>query len=293
MPHRHQTLGLLLGLLAVCLFGGSLPATRAAVAGFDPWFVTAARAAIGGLVAIVPFLVARPRFPRERLGTLVTIALCLIVGFPAALALASVTVPAAHGGVILGLLPLATAIAAVFVTGERPSLAFWMLSLAGAALVVAFALREGDLVVVSGDVYLAVAIALTGIGYAFSAKLSRTLPAWEAIGWPLLLTLPFALIVSFLSWPTGAGAAPASAWIGLAYLGIVSQFVAYAVWNAALSIGGVARIGQLQLLQPFITFALSAVFLGETITATMIGFALAVALVVALGRRVAIARRGG
>ena len=273
------------------MFSGSLPATRAAVAHLDPWFVTVARAAIGGVLALGLIVVRRPPVPHAHLGTLALIVLCLVIGFPAMLAIASVTVPAAHGGVILGLLPLATAIAAVPLAGERPSLFFWVLSLIGAGLVVAFALRDGNAAVVTGDIFIALAVTLTGVGYTLSGVMSRTIPGWTVIAWALVLSLPPTAIATWWLWPANAASVPLSAWLGLIYVGAVAQFIGYAAWNAALAIGGVARIGQLQLIQPFATIALAAIFLGETIDAEMIGFALAVGLVVALGRRAAIGLR--
>jgi drug/metabolite transporter (DMT)-like permease len=89
-------------------------------------------------------------------------------------------------------------------------------------------------------------------------------------------------------WPRNAESVPLSAWAGLLYGGVMSQFVGYALWNAALAAGSIARTGQLQLLQPFVTMALAATFLGETVDATTIAFAIAVACVVALGRRAVI-----
>jgi drug/metabolite transporter (DMT)-like permease len=288
MPRSHPTLGLFLGLAAVLIFGGSLPATRLAVAGLDPWFVTAGRAAIGGTVAVVMLAAERPRFPRAKAGILVLISLCLVIGSPAFIALASRSVPAAHGGVILGILPLATAIAAVPLAGERPSAWFWMLSLAGAGLVAAFALREGNVSLITGDLFLAAAVTLTGIGYTLSALLARAMPGRTVIAWALLISLPITLAGCVVLWPGNAAAVAPSAWAGLVYGGVMSQFIGYALWNAALAAGGVARIGQLQLLQPFVTIALAAIFLSETVDAAMIGFAIAVALVVMLGRRAVI-----
>jgi drug/metabolite transporter (DMT)-like permease len=293
MQPSTRTLGLVLGLIAATMFGASLPATRAAVAGgLDPWFTVAGRAVVGGVLALAMLAVTRPPFPRAHLGKLALISLFLVIGFPAALAIASLTVPSAHGGVILGLLPLATTIAAVALAGERPSLAFWGLSLVGAGLVVAFALRDGSLAVVTGDIYLALAVTLTGIGYTLSGILSRTLPGWEVIAWALALSFPFVAIAMFVLWPANAAAIPASAWIGLAYSGVFAQFVGYALWNMALARGGVARVGQLQLLQPFITLVIAALFLGETIDTEMVVFATAIVIVVALGRRAAIRQRG-
>ncbi len=292
MPRTNPAAGLLLGLLAVTIFGGSLPATRAAVAGgLDPWFVTAARAAIGGVIGLAILAVVRPPLPRGRFASLTMVSALLVVVFPAAIAFASVSVPAAHGGVVLGLLPLGTAIAAAAIAHERPSAYFWLLSLVGAALVVAFALRDGDVGLAVGDLFLIVAITATGIGYTIAALQSRALPSWQVIAWALVISLPPALLACLLLWPPDMAAIPASAWIGLAYSGVMTQFVAYAIWNAALALGGVARIGQLQLIQPFITFAIAAIFLGETVDTTMIAFAVAVAIVVALGRKAAIGVR--
>jgi drug/metabolite transporter (DMT)-like permease len=292
MQTSNRTLGLILGLLAVAIFGGSLPATRAAVAGgLDPWFVTAARAGIGGVIGLALLGWWRPRVPYERMRTLALISACLVIGFPAALAIASVSVPSAHGGVILGLLPLASAVGAVAIAGERPSPAFWLLTVAGAALVVAFALRDGSVEIVTGDIFLGAAVVLTGVGYTLSAVLSRTIPGWQVSAWPLVLALPLAAVGCIAMWPAAPASIPVSAWIGVIYSGVMTQFVGYAVWNQALALGGVARIGQLQLLQPFVTFVIAAIFLGETIDATMVGFAVAVVAVVALGRRAAVRLR--
>lgn len=291
MTQTNRSLGLILGLIGVVMFGGSLPATRVAVAYLDPWFVTAARAAIGGILAAGALAVRRPRLPRDHLGRLALISLCLVIGFPAMMAIASVTVPAAHGSVILGLLPLATTVAAVPLAGERPSLFFWILSLVGAGLVATFALRDGNIAVATGDIFLALAVTLTGIGYTLSGVMSRTTPGWQVIAWALVISLPLAIVATIVLWPANAAAAPWSAWIGLVYVGAISQFIGYAFWNMALAMGGVARVGQLQLVQPFVSMGLAALFLAEPVTGEMIGFALAVVAVVALGRRAAVRSR--
>ncbi len=290
MPKSRESLGLLFGLVAVALFGGSLPATRIAVLDLDPWLVTAARALVAGIVGLSIVVAVGIAFPRAYLGRLFAVAACLVIGFPAALALAVVTVPASHGSVVLALLPLATTLGAVVFAGERPSLRFWLLTLAGAVLVAVFALREGDVAIVVGDVFLVAGVLVCGGGYAIAATLSRSLPGWQVITWAVVLSLPVAVPATLILWPADAGAVPAAAWAGVAYGGIVSQFIAYAIWNAALAWGGVARIGQLQLLQPFVTFLIAAPLLGERIDAATVVFAVAVAVVVALGRRAAVAR---
>ena len=199
--------------------------------------------------------------------------------------------PSAHGGVILGLLPIATAVAAVFVAGERPSLFFWMMSLLGAALVVAFSLRDGGLVPAPADLLLIVAVGVCGTGYAFAGTLSRRMPGWEVISWAVVLGLPVLAPLTFVLWPEDAAAAPWPSWAGLAYVAFVSQYLGFWLWNSALATGGVARIGQLQLLQPFATLAIAALVLGEVVDLRMILFATAVVVVVAIGLRARVGTR--
>ena len=285
LAHSRRSLGLVFGLTGVTIFGGSFPATRLAVADLDPWFVTAARAAIGGLLALAAVAALRRRLPREHIGPLLVVALCVVLGFPILSAIALTTVPAAHGGVILALLPLATAAAAVIFAGERPSPLFWVFAALGSAIVLVFALRESNLTLVAGDIYLLLSVAAAAIGYAISGRLTRALPGWEVISWALVLTLPVSLAATLLLWPSNVADVSVPAWLGLAYVGAMSQYIGFWAWNAALAIGGVARVGQLQLLQPFVTFALSALVLSETITPETIAFALAVVVVVAIGRR--------
>jgi len=291
MQRSDQTLGLALGLLGVIIFGGSLPATRLAVSGgLDPLFMTAARAALAGLAAVAVLVVMRRRPPWPHFRLLFVAMLCLAILFPGLAAFALTTVPAAHGGVILALLPLATAAAAFAFAGERPSLKFWLFAVLGSALVVAFALRDG-IVVVTGDAYLFLVVIVGGVGYAVSGRLAREMPGWEVISWALVICLPVSLPAAVLLWPHDIDAVETSAWLGLAYSAMMVQYVGFWAWNAGLAIGGVARVGQVQLLQPFVTFVLAAIFLSERIDIVMVGFAIAVVTVVALGRRAAVGVR--
>lgn len=275
------------------LFSGSLPASRVAVADLSPWFITAGRAFIAGIVALGLIALWRPVYPRGKTVRLVLIAACLVVGLPLLFAVASLTVPSSHGAVVVGLLPLATAIAAVPIAGDRPSPAFWLLGVLGAIVVGIYALRGGDHDIVVGDLYLVLAVAITGVGYALSGTMARAVPGWEVIAWALTLVFPFAAVAVVLLWPSDAGGVHWTAWVALIYSGVVVQFVAYACWNAALAIGGVSRIGQLQVLQPFFTIVIAALILGEVVDEETVLFAAVVVLIVALSRRTTIRERPG
>src|SRR4051794_31972061 len=137
----REHLGLLLGSVGMAIFGGTLPATRIAVSAIDPFAVTALRTAIAGLCSLTLLILLRRRPPPRHLWFQLFITmLCVSVLFPFLMALAVQTVDAAHGGVVMGILPIATALVAVLITHERPKPLFWITSFAGAALVIAFAL---------------------------------------------------------------------------------------------------------------------------------------------------------
>lgn len=291
MRGHHLAFGLVLGTFAVILFAASLPMTRLAVLALDPWFVTAARGALAGLVAAAVLVVLRRPIPWRNLPRIGIIALCLVIGFPGLMAVAMTTVPSAHGGVILGLLPIATAVAAVFVAGEKPSAFFWIMSILGAALVIIFSMRDGAIVPVAGDLLLFIAVAICGTGYAFAGTLSRRMPGWEVISWAVVVSLPVLVPLTLLLWPANVAAAPWPSWVGLIYVALVSQYFGFWLWNSALAIGGVARMGQVQLLQPFATLAIAATLLGEAIDLRMFIFATAVVAVVALGLRARVASK--
>jgi drug/metabolite transporter (DMT)-like permease len=291
MRANHLLLGLILGVIAVILFGASLPMTRLAVLALDPFFVTAARGAGAGLVAAVVLILLRRPIPWPDLRALAMTSLCLVIGFPGLMAIAMTSVPSGHGGVILGLLPIATAVAAVFVASERPSLFFWAMSLTGALLVVLFSIPDGGLVPVPGHLLLFAGVAICGAGYALAGSLSRRMPGWEVISWAVVASLPVLLPATLLLWPEAPARAPWSAWAGLAYQVLVSQYFGFFLWNSALALGGIARIGQVQLLQPFATLALATILLSEPIELRTILFASAVVVVVALGLRARVGLR--
>lgn len=288
----RETLGLLLGFVGVVIFGGTLPFTRLAVEALDPWFVSAGRAALSGLLAGATLLVLRKPWPSARdAGALGLAALCLVGGFPVLTALAMQRVPASHGGVVLGILPLATAAMSALISGERPSLAFWLAAMAGAALVVGFALRDGGGRFELGDLYLLGAVAASSLGYVVSGRLTqRGFSGWEVISWVLVIALPVTTPLALALAPPDIQAVPSASWVGFAYVTFLSQYLGFFAWNAGLGLGGIARVSQVQLLQTFVTLMIAAALNGERVDGWTWFVAIAVVALVVLGRKAAIGR---
>jgi drug/metabolite transporter (DMT)-like permease len=286
-PHTsREQLGLFLGFVGVVIFGGTLPGTRLAVSAIDPAALTALRAAIAGVCSLALLIaLRRPLPPRALWPQLVIAMICVVILFPLFMALGMQTVDASHGGVVLGVLPIATALAAVGITHERPRSLFWIASLAGAALVIAFALRQGGGAMSSGDLLLFAAVAVSAIGYAFSGRLTSSMPGWEVISWVPVIALPISIPAAWLTMPADILQLPAKPLLGLVYVTLFSQWIGFFAWNAGLAMGGIARVSQAQLLQPFVTFGLAASFNGETITWQIVAFAAAVVATVAISTR--------
>jgi drug/metabolite transporter (DMT)-like permease len=282
------TSGWISGFVGVLIFSGSLPATRAAVADFDPVFLTVARALIAGLFALALLLAFRESRPkRADLVSLLVVALGVVVGFPLLTALALRHVTSAHSIVFVGLLPLATATFAVLRGGERPRPAFWLFSIAGSLLVVGFAAAQGITAAPAGDLLMLGAITLCGLGYAEGASLSRRLGGWQVISWALVLSLPVMAALAAWTLPHSFADIGRPAWIGLFYVSLFSMLIGFIFWYRGLALGGIAAVGQLQLLQPFFGLALAATLLGEQVSLLMLVVTAGVVLCVAGAKRFA------
>jgi drug/metabolite transporter (DMT)-like permease len=276
------------GLLGVIIFSGSLPATRIAVSDFTPLFLTSARAVIAALLGAGLLFALRQAKPlREDLPPLIIVAAGVVVGFPLLTALALQYVNAAHSIVFVGLLPLATAVFGVLRGGERPKPLFWLFSGIGSATVVAFALAYGGDASLVGDLLMLGAIIACGLGYAEGARLSRRLGGWQVISWALILSLPLMGIIALVTLPSTWAGIDGPSWFGLAYVSVFSMLVGFVFWYRGLALGGIAGVGQLQLLQPFFGLLLAASLLGEQVSPAMIIATVAVVFCVAGARRFA------
>lgn len=269
--------GWLNGFMGVLIFSGSLPATRLAVAELDPVFVTVARASIAGVLALAMLIIFRQVRPtRDEFASLVIVAFGVVVGFPLLTAFALQHITSAHSIVFIGLLPLMTAIFAVLRGGERPRPVFWLFSCAGSALVAGFAFSRGLSGFSIGDGLMLAAIIVCGLGYAEGARLSRHLGGWQVISWALVMSLPIVAPLALSYLPVSMAGVSFRAWAGLAYVSIFSMLIGFVFWYRGLAQGGIAAVGQLQLLQPFFGLALAAALLREDVSWAMIAVTAAV-----------------
>jgi drug/metabolite transporter (DMT)-like permease len=280
-------------MAGMLIFSASLPTTRLAVAGLDPWFVTSARALIAALLAIAALVILRaPKPARGDWRDLGLAALGVVVGFPLFSALALKFVPSSHAIPFVGLLPLATAGFAVMIGQDRPRPLFWLFAVLGSALVAGHAwlaggLEGGGLEFEAADLFMLAAIITCGMGYAYGGRVTKRLGSLAVISWALVISAPVAIAGTVLFWPADLAAVPASAWAGFAYVSVFSMFVGFLFWYRGLALGGAARVGQLQLLQPFAGLALAALLLGEPVGWSTWAVAAGVAASVFLARRVA------
>jgi drug/metabolite transporter (DMT)-like permease len=286
-PQSKQELaGFAYGFLGVLIFSLTLPATRIAVSGFDPVFVGLGRAVVAAGLSLILLVVTRQTIPPMRsLPSFCIVVAGVVIGFPLLSAIAMSDAPASYGAVITGLLPLSTALCGVWRAGERPSVQFWIFAGLGSALIVGFALLSGSGTIRLADLALLGAVAAAGLGYAEGAVLSRTFGSWQVICWSLILSAPMLLPVVWQHAPSNFSSVSSGAILGFLYVSIFSMFLGFFAWYRGLSLGGVARVGQVQLLQPFLTILASVLFLGEHLTIATLGFATGVIACVALGKR--------
>ena len=257
---------MLLGALGVLAFSLSMPAMRAAAPELGGIFVGLGRSLVAALPAGLVLFCLREPFPaRRHWRGLALVALGVIIGFPLLSGLAMQSLPSVHGAVATGLLPAATAVMGVLRAGERPSKLFWVGCLVGAAAVLAFAMAEGAGRPQSGDLLMLAGVGLGALGYAEGGRLAREMNGWRVICWALVLTAPLLIVPVLLAVGKHGLSASPRAWVGFGYAALVSAFLGFFAWYRGLALGGVARVGQIQLVQPVLTLGWAALLLGEPI----------------------------
>ena len=283
--------GLWLGFAGVAIFALTLPMTRLAVGTPDAplmsgVFIALGRAVVAAALSALFLLATRaPRPRREEWWPLVLTSAGVVFGFPLFTSVAMRYVEAVHASVIVGVLPLATALVGALLHRQRPSAGFWICAALGSLLVVVFAvLRSGSgLRLHAADLLLLAGMASAAVGYAYGAKLSQRMRAEHVICWALVIALPITL--PFAWWTRPVQPLPASAWAGFAYVAVFSMWIGFFAWYRGLALGGTVRVSQVQLVQPFLSMLFAVPLLGERLDAVTLGFALAVIATVFAGRR--------
>lgn len=252
--------------------------TRIAVASLDPVQVAIWRALLAAAAGGALLLLTRARMPRR--AELVPLCLCAagtVFGFPLFTTLAMQTGSAAHGAVVVGLLPLGTAIVAVLVNAERPGPGFWIAGVFGTTVTLAFALQQSDGRLAPSDIFLGFAVLSAAVGYAFGGKAAKSLGGWQVSCWALVVSLPLLLPLALVCGPI-PHSTPSTALGAFAYLALVSQLAGFFAWYRGMALAGVAAVSQVQLLQLFLTVLAAAVLLGEPVDAHLLGFGALVVL---------------
>ena len=286
---RHQTAyAYTLGVIGVMCFAATLPLTTIALADFSPTFITVIRAVIAGAAACIWIVFSRSTRPtRAEIKPLIVSGFGLIFGFPLAMAIGLQSVPSYHGAVVLGILPLVTAGLSVMVHGYRARLGFWVCALAGAGLVITFTLREQGGSASWADLWLVLAALMASSGYVIAGDLAKRRPGPWVICWSLVLLSPISVIATVVVWPDFFWVRPESSLLALLALGLFSMFFGFFAWNTGLALGGIAEVGQVQLLQLFLTLLWGSMLIGEVVTLDVWIFASLVALTVYIGRKLA------
>ncbi len=287
LEQQHQiNKGMLLGLAGVIVFSLTLPVTRLITPYFDPIFIGLGRSVIAAIPAIILLFLFKQSFPnRGQLKRLLITAIGVIAGFPIFTALAMQTVPASHGSVVIGLLPLMTAVFAVLISNERPSLGFWIAAIIGALLVVIYSLLQGGMAFHVGDVYLVIASILGALGYAMGGTIAKEMGGWQVICWVNVIGFPFSLFGAYWVMPEIFTAISTTSWLGFFYLALISQLFGFFLWYKGLVLGGIARVSQTQLLQPFFSIIAAIILLGEAVNFRTYLFAFAVVIAIWVTRK--------
>ncbi|MFJ9541482.1 DMT family transporter [Streptomyces sp. NPDC101225] len=284
-PEAPAVGGTLQAVLGVTAFSLTFPATAWGLEGFGPWSLVAVRSVLAALIAGACLLAARVRLPgRRHWAPLAVVAAGVVAGFPLLTTLALETSSTAHAAVVVGLLPLTTALFSALRTGHRPSRTFWTAALAGAAAVVAFTVQQSGGALTTADLFLFAALLVCAAGYTEGGRLARAMPGWQVIGWALVLCLPLSVPAAALALSYEPVRLTAHSVTGVLWVAAGSQFLGLVVWYRGMAAIGIPRASQLQLAQPLLTLVWS-VLLGEHLTAAAPLTAAAVLVCIAVTQR--------
>lgn len=285
-PRTQRRSGTLQAALGVTAFSLTFPATAWGLEGFGPWSLVAVRSGLAAVIAGGCLLGLRVPVPgRRHWAGLAVVAAGVVLGFPMLTTLALQTSTTAHAAVVVGLLPLTTALLSALRTGARPSRVFWTAALAGAAAVIAFTVQQSGGALTSADAFLFGALLICAAGYTEGGRLARVMPGWQVVGWALVLCLPLTLPGALVALSYEPVRLTAHSVAGLLWVAAGSQFLGLVVWYRGMASIGIPKASQLQLAQPLLTLVWSVLLLGEQLTPAAPLTAAAVLVCIALTQR--------
>ena len=286
MTFSHETKGMLIGLIGISMFSLTLPFTQMAVKEMSPFFVAFSRATIAGFCALILLILGKYKLPtKNQIKRLIIIAIGIVYGFPIFTSMAMTTLPSSHSGIVLGILPLTMSVLAAIRYQEKASLAYWITSIIGASLVITYAFIDNNGFLIKEDLWLLFAILFVSVGYSEGGNLSKEMGSIAVVSWALVLTLPFNIIATYFFYETSFSSVSLQALISLSYVGLFSMYIGFFFWYKGIAIGGISRVGQVQLIQPFLTIVAAFFLTNEKITFLNILFALMVLVVIIIGRK--------
>ncbi|UXY26502.1 DMT family transporter [Streptomyces sp. HUAS TT20] len=285
--HRERSgPGTVQAALGVTAFSLTFPATAWGLEGFGPWSLVSVRSVLAAVIAGSCLLALRVTLPERRhWAGLAVVAAGVVFGFPLLTTLALETSTTSHAAVVVGLLPLTTALCSALRMGTRPSRTFWTAALAGAAAVLAFTVQQSGGALTAADGYLFAALLVCAAGYTEGGRLARVMPGWQVIGWALVLCLPVSAGAAALALSYEPVRLTAHGVAGLLWVAVGSQFLGLVVWYRGMAAIGIPRASQLQLAQPLLTLVWSVLLLGEHLTAAAPLTAAAVLVCIAVTQR--------
>lgn len=279
------------GSLGVLAFGLTLPATKAAVPLFGFVTVGLGRAVLAGFLSLGLLVLTKSPIPTpQQVFRLGIVAVGVVFGFPFFSAYAMQYVPASHGAIVVAIIPLLSALFAVLIAKEKPSQGFWIAGFIGSFTIIVYSVIISGGVLHLADMALLIAAASAAVGYAEGTRLAAELTSWRVICYALVIALPITIVTSIYSFQFNPVANPLPAWIGFVYVSVFSMFLGFFAWYRGLALGGIAKIGQLQLLQPFVTIFASAMVFGEKLDGLMFIVLAIVLLSVYFGRKAKVIR---
>ncbi len=259
-----ETQAVLWAFLGVLMFSLTLPFTRIAAPAFGGFTVGIGRAIIAASLAGLLLFFRREHLPdRKHWRSLALVALGVIFGFPVLSSIALQFVDSSHGSVINGLLPAASAVAAVIFAKERPHWTFWIVCAIGVIAAILYGITRGAGNLQAGDLLMLAAVSLGAIGYAEGGKLAREIEGWRVISWALVFALPLLIIIFPFAFSSHAFNPTPMAWLGFIYVSVFSMFLGFFAWYKGLALGSIAKTGQIQLIQTPLTLLWSALILHE------------------------------